>query len=151
MFRGTDVGPLFLMALRMEQPSWKVVGSYLLIFCHVHIGKFLNWMNWVFWKFGFHLTSCWMWAMSCVCSIAQSCPTLCNFKNCSLLGCLSMEFPRQDYWSGLPFPSPGDLPRPRDKTGISCIGRWILYHWATRTALNSTNILLGGPIFEAMD
>ena len=22
---------------------------------------------------------------------------------------LSMEFPRQDYWSGLPFPSPGDL------------------------------------------
>ena len=23
---------------------------------------------------------------------------------------LSMEFPRQAYWSGLPFPSPGDLP-----------------------------------------
>ena len=23
-----------------------------------------------------------------------------------------MEFPRQDYWSGLPFPSPGDLPHP---------------------------------------
>ena len=22
----------------------------------------------------------------------------------------SMEFSRQDYWSGLPFPSPGDLP-----------------------------------------
>ena len=22
----------------------------------------------------------------------------------------SMEFPRQEYWSGLPFPSPGDLP-----------------------------------------
>ena len=22
---------------------------------------------------------------------------------------LSMGFPRQDYWSGLPFPSPGDL------------------------------------------
>jgi len=21
-----------------------------------------------------------------------------------------MEFPRQEYWSGLPFPSPGDLP-----------------------------------------
>ena len=21
-----------------------------------------------------------------------------------------MEFPRQDYWNGLPFPSPGDLP-----------------------------------------
>ena len=25
---------------------------------------------------------------------------------------LSMEFPRQDYWGGLPFPSPGDLPHP---------------------------------------
>ena len=23
---------------------------------------------------------------------------------------LSMEFPRQEYWSGLPFPTPGDLP-----------------------------------------
>ena len=23
--------------------------------------------------------------------------------------CLSMGFPRQEYWSGLPFPSPGDL------------------------------------------
>ena len=25
---------------------------------------------------------------------------------------LSMEFPRKEYWSGLPFPSPGDLPDP---------------------------------------
>ena len=25
---------------------------------------------------------------------------------------LSMEFPRQEYWSGLPFPPPGDLPHP---------------------------------------
>ena len=25
---------------------------------------------------------------------------------------LSMEFSRQEYWSGLPFPSPGDLPDP---------------------------------------
>ena len=25
---------------------------------------------------------------------------------------LSMGFSRQDYWSGLPFPSPGDLPDP---------------------------------------
>ena len=26
---------------------------------------------------------------------------------------LSMGFSRQEYWSGLPFPSPGDLPNPR--------------------------------------
>ena len=34
--------------------------------------------------------------------VAQSCPTLCN----------PMEFSRQEYWSGLPFPSPGALPDP---------------------------------------
>ena len=27
---------------------------------------------------------------------------------------LSMEFSRQEYWSGLPFPTPGDLPDLRD-------------------------------------
>ena len=25
---------------------------------------------------------------------------------------LSIEFSRQEYWSGLPFPTPGDLPNP---------------------------------------
>ena len=25
---------------------------------------------------------------------------------------LSMEFPRQEYWNGLPFPAPGNLPDP---------------------------------------
>ena len=28
-----------------------------------------------------------------------------------------MEFSRPEYWSGLPFPSPGDLPNPRIKPG----------------------------------
>ena len=30
----------------------------------------------------------------------------------SLSRLLSMGFLRQEYWSGLPFPSPGDLPNP---------------------------------------
>ena len=30
---------------------------------------------------------------------------------------LSMEFSRQEYWSGLSFPSPGDLPKPGIKPG----------------------------------
>ena len=30
---------------------------------------------------------------------------------------LSMVFSRQEYWSGLPFPSPGDLPDPGTKPG----------------------------------
>ena len=32
--------------------------------------------------------------------------------NCSLPGSSSMGFSRQEYWSGLPFPSTGDLPNP---------------------------------------
>ena len=30
---------------------------------------------------------------------------------------LFMGFPRQDYWSGLPFPFPGDLPNPGIEPG----------------------------------
>ena len=37
--------------------------------------------------------------------------------DCSLLASLTMGFSRQDYWSGLPFPSPEDLPDPGIKTG----------------------------------
>ena len=34
---------------------------------------------------------------------------------------LSMEFSRQEYWSGLPVPSPGDLPDPEIKPGIPAL------------------------------
>ena len=40
---------------------------------------------------------------------------------------LSMGFSRQEYWSGLPFPPPGDLPDPGIKPR-SIMGRWILYY-----------------------
>ena len=47
---------------------------------------------------------------------------------------MSMGFPRQEYWSGLPFPSPGDLPYP----GIECISPALtdefFTHCATREA-----------------
>ena len=42
----------------------------------------------------------------------QSCPTLCNpMDGIALQAPLSMDFSRQEYWSGLSFPSPGDLPK----------------------------------------
>ena len=44
---------------------------------------------------------------------------------------LSMGFPRQEYWSGLPFSFSRGYSWPRNQTCISCIGRWVLYHWAT--------------------
>ena len=40
--------------------------------------------------------------------VVQLCPTLCNPTDCSPPR--SMEFSKQEYWSGLPFPSAGDLP-----------------------------------------
>ena len=42
----------------------------------------------------------------CMCVHAQSCSTLCDPMGCS------MELSRQEYWSELPFPPPGDLPNP---------------------------------------
>ena len=42
----------------------------------------------------------------------QSCPTLCNPMDYSPQAPLSMGFSRQEYWSGLPCPPPGDLPDP---------------------------------------
>ena len=40
---------------------------------------------------------------------------------------LSLGFSKQEYWSGLPCPPPGDLLWSGDWTCISCIGRWVLY------------------------
>ena len=49
--------------------------------------------------------------------IAQSCPTLFDPMDCSLSASPSMGFSRQECWSGLPFPSPGDLPDPGIEPG----------------------------------
>ena len=43
---------------------------------------------------------------------------------------LPMGFPRQEYWGGCHFLLQG-ISQPRDKICIFCIGRQILYHWAT--------------------
>ena len=45
-----------------------------------------------------------------------------------------MEFPKQEYWRGLPFPSPGDLPDPRIEL-VSPYCRLVVYCRATREAL----------------
>ena len=46
------------------------------------------------------------------CLVANSCATLCKPVDCNHQASLSMGFPREEYWSGLPFPFPGDLPHP---------------------------------------
>ena len=50
---------------------------------------------------------------------------------------LSMGFARQEYWSGLPFPSPGDLPDPGIKPmppASPGLASWFLTLWAPREA-----------------
>ena len=68
------------------------------------------------------------------CVYAQLCPTLGEPVDC--VGCdptdrapLSMGFFGQEYWRGLPFPPPGDLPDPGIKPAshASCAGRHVLY------------------------
>ena len=44
--------------------------------------------------------------------VAQLCPTLCDPWTVAYQAPPSMGFSKQEYWSGLPFPSPGDLPDP---------------------------------------
>ena len=44
-----------------------------------------------------------------------------------------MEFFRQEYWSGLPFPTPGGSSQSKDQIHVSCVAykdRWILHHCA---------------------
>ena len=57
----------------------------------------------------------WAWEaeMQCVFvfSVTELCPTLYDTMDCSPPdSSVSMGCPRQEYWSGLPFPSPGDPP-----------------------------------------
>ena len=70
-----------------------------------------------------------------LCSVSQSCPTLGDLKDCRLPAHLAVGFPRQDYWSGLPFPSPLQLNSSVPKTvpdtkqvlsNIYCMNRELL-------------------------
>ena len=66
--------------------------------------------------------------------VTKLCPTLCDPMDCSLPGSsvhgifqarvlewVAISFSRASSW-------------PRDRTCIACIGRWTLYHWATKEA-----------------
>ena len=49
---------------------------------------------------------CYCWLLSSVCFFVTPWTVACQ-------AALSMEFSGQEYWTGLPFPSPGDLSDPR--------------------------------------
>ena len=68
----------------------------------------------------------------CVCVLSLSCIWV--FAISWTVACrapLSMGFSKQEYWSGLPFPSPGNLPKPGIEPDLpDC--RWFFTVWATR-------------------
>ena len=59
---------------------------------------------------GFSRQECWSWIAVV---LSQSCLTLCDLMDCvAHQAPLSMEFSKQEDWSGLLFPTPEDLPNP---------------------------------------
>ena len=58
-----------------------------------------------------------------------------------------MEFSRQESWSGLPFPSPGDLPDPGIEPGSPALAGGFFIAWATLNhILSRTATLLDGVL-----
>ena len=53
--------------------------------------------------------------------VIQSCLILVNPRTVACQAPLSMEFSRQEQWSGLPFPSPGDLSDPGVEPGFPAL------------------------------
>ena len=67
------------------------------------------------------------------CSVAHSCLTLWDPWTVAHQAPLSLGFPREGYWSGLPFPALRTLPDPGIKSHLLCFRhhRWTLYHGTT--------------------
>ena len=80
-----------------------------------------------------------MWDLSSPISVlvTQPCPTLCDPIDCiAHQAPLSMEFSKQESWSGLPFLSPRDLPdQGLNLSLLHC--RWILYRLSHQGSLSS--------------
>ena len=73
----------------------------------------------------------WIACDSCYCLAAKSCPTLWDPMDCSPpdSSVHGISQARILDWVAISY-SRGSS-QPRDWTHVSCIGRWILYHWAT--------------------
>ena len=61
--------------------------------------------------------------------VAKSCPTLATPWAVACQAPLSMGFSRQEHRSGLPFPSPGNLPHPGIKPGSPAFADKFLTEW----------------------
>ena len=105
-----------LRELVMDREDWRAA---------VHgVTKSWTWLSdWTNWRWGKMKTI----FMRVKLLLAQLCPTLCNPTDCSPPGFSVHGILQAKYWSGLPFPSPGDLSNPGIKPGfLHC--RQILYY-----------------------
>ena len=64
----------------------------------------------------------------CVCEVAQSVRLFATPWTVACQAPPSMGFSRQEYWSGLPFPSPRDLPNPGIEPGSPAFQAVILFY-----------------------
>ena len=78
--------------------------------------------------------------------VSQSYPTLGHSMDCTVCEApLSMEFPKQEYWSRLLFVSPEDLPDPGIKPGflalqadsLACLLPWMIHLHETMAKLQA--------------
>ena len=61
-----------------------------------------------------------------MCSVPKSCPIFATPWTVALQTLLFLKFSRQQYYSELPFPTPGDFPDPGIKPTPPALARWIL-------------------------
>ena len=96
-----------------------------------------------------------LYACFCCCLVAQSVWLFATPWTIAHQAPVSMGLSRREYWSGLPLLTPGDLPRPRDRTCVPC-----LYPLSTRGSRASSwqNIspLISSPegmpcVWQALD
>ena len=85
---------------------------------HIQTQILESWLQ-PYWRHKLQLRVCPQWRQGssvsillCCCSVAKSYLTLATPWTGASRSSLSMRFTSQEYWSGSPFPSPGDLPDP---------------------------------------
>jgi len=102
--------------------------------CDLSCPWFLFWLCWVLLWDPSSLTKDWTRAPCCYSLVAKSHPTLCNPMDCYVPGSSvhGIFQARMLKWVAISFSRVFSWPR--DQTCIFCIGRRILYYWATREA-----------------
>ena len=74
--------------------------------------------------------------------VTQSYPTPHDPMDCSLPGSSIHEISRQEYWSGLPLPSPQKLNKE------VTLGRWVTMAWILRTGFQGINTYVAQSIYK---